>query len=100
MVTPYVISLSSGLRNLSKNLDFYTCLFMRPNRRPAAASRRSLQACSLPCHCGPPGCQRHTSGRTTSMGADHTIKLMKTDPVAMEAQREEIKARYGRIFRV
>ena len=27
-----------------------------------------------------------------------TIKLMKTDPVAMEAQREEIKARYGRIF--
>jgi iron(III) transport system substrate-binding protein len=29
-----------------------------------------------------------------------TIKLMKTDPVAMEAQREEIKARYGRIFRV
>jgi hypothetical protein len=25
---------------------------------------------------------------------------MKTDPVAMEAQREEIKARYGRIFRV
>jgi len=34
------------------------------------------------------------------MGADHTIKLMKTDPVAMEAQREEIKARYGRIFQV
>jgi len=29
-----------------------------------------------------------------------TIKLMKTDPVAMEAQREEIKARYGRIFQV
>jgi iron(III) transport system substrate-binding protein len=29
-----------------------------------------------------------------------TIKLMKTDPAAMEAQREEIKARYGRIFRV
>jgi len=26
------------------------------------------------------------------------IKLMKTDPVAMEAQREEIKTRYGRIF--
>jgi iron(III) transport system substrate-binding protein len=29
-----------------------------------------------------------------------TIKLMKTDPAAMEAQREEIKARYGRIFGV
>jgi iron(III) transport system substrate-binding protein len=27
-----------------------------------------------------------------------TIKLMKTDPAAMEAQREEIKARYSRIF--
>jgi iron(III) transport system substrate-binding protein len=29
-----------------------------------------------------------------------TIKLMKTDPAAMEAQREEIKARYSRIFGV
>ena len=29
-----------------------------------------------------------------------TIKLLKTDPVAMEAQREDIKARYSRIFRV
>jgi iron(III) transport system substrate-binding protein len=27
-----------------------------------------------------------------------TIKLMKPDPAAMEAQRDEIKARYGRIF--
>jgi len=27
-----------------------------------------------------------------------TIKLMKADPAAMEAQREEIKARYSRIF--
>jgi iron(III) transport system substrate-binding protein len=27
-----------------------------------------------------------------------SIKLMKSDPVAMEAQREEIKARYSRIF--
>src|SRR5215472_6771969 len=26
---------------------------------------------SLPCHCSPPGCQRHTSSRTTSMGVDH-----------------------------
>src|SRR2546421_9578836 len=26
-----------------------------------------------------------------------TIKLMKSDPVAMEAQREEIEARYGKI---
>src|SRR5262249_40916894 len=25
----------------------------------------------LPCHCSPPGCQRHTSSRTTSMGVDH-----------------------------
>jgi iron(III) transport system substrate-binding protein len=29
-----------------------------------------------------------------------TIKLMKTDPAAMAAQREEIKARYSRIFGV
>ena len=28
------------------------------------------------------------------------IKLMKSDPAAMEAQREEIKARYSRIFGV
>src|SRR5262249_26849428 len=27
---------------------------------------------SLPCHCSPPGCQRHTSSRTTSMGVDHS----------------------------
>src|SRR5262249_46315447 len=26
---------------------------------------------SLPCHCSPPGCQRHTSSRTTSMGVGH-----------------------------
>src|SRR5205823_11612825 len=26
---------------------------------------------ALPCHYSPPGCQRHTSSRTTSMGADH-----------------------------
>src|SRR5262249_46019451 len=26
---------------------------------------------SLPCHYSPPGCQRHTSSRTTSMGVDH-----------------------------
>jgi hypothetical protein len=29
-----------------------------------------------------------------------TIKLMKGDPAAMEAQREEIKTRYSRIFGV
>src|SRR5215813_7471172 len=28
---------------------------------------------SLPCHCSPPGCQRHTSSRTTSMGVDQSI---------------------------
>src|SRR5262249_61939166 len=27
---------------------------------------------SLPCHCSPPGCQRHTSSRTTSMGVDQS----------------------------
>src|SRR5262249_1338494 len=26
---------------------------------------------SLPCHCSPPGCQRHTSSRTTLMGVNH-----------------------------
>src|SRR5215813_2071547 len=36
---------------------------------------------SLPCHCSPPGCQRHTSSRTTSMGVDHRI--------AMAARRQE-----------
>src|SRR4029078_3427999 len=25
---------------------------------------------SLPCHCSPPECQRHTSSRTTAMGVD------------------------------
>src|SRR5262249_23046084 len=28
---------------------------------------------SLPCHCSPPGCQRHTSSRTTSMGVDQWL---------------------------
>src|SRR5262249_38711127 len=28
---------------------------------------------SLPCHCSPPGCQRHTSSRTTSMGVDQRV---------------------------
>src|SRR4029453_15652794 len=30
---------------------------------------------SLPCHCSPPGCQRHTSSRTTSMGVDHSVTM-------------------------
>src|SRR5262249_42295100 len=30
---------------------------------------------SLPCHCSPPGCQRHTSSRTTSMGVDQSVTL-------------------------
>src|SRR5262249_38071091 len=30
---------------------------------------------TLPCHCSPPRCQRHTSSRTTSMGADHYQRL-------------------------
>src|SRR5262249_53310816 len=32
---------------------------------------------SLPCHCSPPGCQRHTSSRTSSMGVDHTSSLLR-----------------------
>src|SRR4029077_16667525 len=28
---------------------------------------------SLPCHCSPPECQRHTSSRTTSMGVDQRL---------------------------
>src|SRR5262249_50978906 len=28
---------------------------------------------SLPCHCSPPGCQRHTSSRTTSMGVNQRL---------------------------
>src|SRR5262245_34574751 len=32
---------------------------------------------SLPCHCSPPGCQRHTSSRTTSMGVDHPREIWK-----------------------
>src|SRR6185437_13171752 len=30
---------------------------------------------SLPCHCSPPECQRHTSSRTTSMGVDQSSGL-------------------------
>src|SRR5262249_40907200 len=30
---------------------------------------------SLPCHCSPPGCQRHTSSRTTSMGGIMTFAM-------------------------
>src|SRR5215472_8190417 len=33
---------------------------------------------SLPCHCSPPGCQRHTSSRTTSMGVDHYVWSKRT----------------------
>src|SRR5262249_31053803 len=32
---------------------------------------------SLPCHCSPPGCQRHTSSRTTSMGVDQVSLSLK-----------------------
>jgi hypothetical protein len=44
---------------------------VKPEHRPAATSRRSLQACiaSLPLQSSL--MQRHTSSRTTSMGADH-----------------------------
>src|SRR5262249_38998401 len=37
---------------------------------------------SLPCHYSPPWCQRHTSSRTTSMGADHglTSSAKRTAP--------------------
>src|SRR6476661_3500821 len=33
---------------------------------------------SLPCHCSPPECQRHTSSRTTSMGVDHPGAEVRT----------------------
>src|SRR5262249_33288947 len=33
---------------------------------------------SLPCHCSPPGCQRHTSSRTTSMGVDQSCVACST----------------------
>src|SRR4029077_989441 len=36
----------------------------------AEAWRQPLQPCKLPCHRGPPGCQKHTSSRTTSVGVD------------------------------
>src|SRR6202040_2343687 len=39
---------------------------------------------SLSCHCSPPGCQRHTSSRTTSMGVDHRHRcnaLVQSPPV-------------------
>src|SRR5262249_17879661 len=31
---------------------------------------------SLPCHCSPPGCQRHTSSRTTSMGVNQWMHAL------------------------
>src|SRR5262249_3001452 len=40
MVTPYAISLSfPASTNQSKILDFYTCLFMRPNRQPPRSKK-------------------------------------------------------------
>src|SRR5262249_16205880 len=44
----------------------------RPNRlaRQPLVGESMTTAPSHPCHCSPPGCQRHTSSRTTSMGVD------------------------------
>src|SRR5262249_3736228 len=53
-----------------------------------------------PCHCSPPGCQRHTSSRTTSMGVDHIGITLMPNSVArarlteasnlMEATNKEV----------
>src|SRR6202008_4169971 len=43
---------------------------------------------SLPCHCSPPGCQRHTSSRTTSMGVDQHYHQ-----VDVTARQRELKSR-------
>src|SRR6476661_1088972 len=42
---------------------------------------------SLPCHCSPPECQRHTSSRTTSMGVDQFSKAPSYWPRLRAAQR-------------
>src|SRR5215468_5441016 len=42
---------------------------------------------SLPCHCSPPGCQRHTSSRTTSMGVDHLDALIEPSPARPSLSR-------------
>src|SRR5262249_32581688 len=47
---------------------------------------------SLPCHCSPPGCQRHTSSRTTSMGVDQehnqqrSLPMLTLAPTAIRTQ--------------
>jgi hypothetical protein len=38
--------------------------------------------------------------KTPGRASLSAIKLMESDPAAVEAQREEIKARYGKIFGV
>src|SRR6516225_10184242 len=71
----------------SQSLPRLGCLLgtLSPSRRQIRSTRLSLIAqlnlpklgnnlfsfVTLPCHRGPPGCQRHTSSRTTSVGVDH-----------------------------
>src|SRR5262249_29776534 len=55
---------------------------------------------SLPCHCSPPGCQRHTSSRTTSMGVDQRTKRRRLShpqvrPSAKSAERPTRKSPAG-----
>src|SRR4029078_1710450 len=45
---------------------------------------------SLPCHCSPPECQRHTSSRTTSMGVDHLCSSLYWK---IQDRRPELNAR-------
>src|SRR5262249_43821109 len=45
---------------------------------------------SLPCHCSPPGCQRHTSSRTTSMGVDQMCSTMLLRPAAALGRAEAL----------
>jgi hypothetical protein len=57
--TPEVIGRGGGPLRRDQNIDL-------PQLR-----NDLFRLISLPCHCSPPGCQRHTSSRTTSMGVDH-----------------------------
>src|SRR5262249_15407904 len=75
-----------ALAKLALNLahpDLADCVHHVPGpARPELPQLRDnlFRLVSLPCHCSPPGCQRHTSSRTTSMGVD-LKKAFKRYPI-------------------
>jgi hypothetical protein len=56
---------------MSLALDRYGIAGHIPRWRLPKLGDNLFSLVTLPCHRGLPGCQRHTSSRTTSSGADH-----------------------------